>query len=74
MGRMEDGVYNRQMKEQVRKLATVENAAHGALHQAGTPPTQTPQGNAIDDLLKKDDLKDYFDNLSAAATTEKVVL
>ena len=51
-----------------------ENAAHGALRQAGTPPTQTPQGTAIDDLVNKDDLKDYFDNLAAAATTEKVVL
>ena len=33
-----------------------------------------PQGTAIDYLSNKDDLKYYFDNLAAAATTEKVVL
>ena len=57
------------MKEQVRRLATGENATHGALRQ-----TVAPQGTAIDDLVNKDDLKDYFHNLAAAATTEKVVL
>ena len=61
------------MKERVRRLATGENAAHGALRQSGTPLTQTPQGTAIDDLVKKDNIGDYFDNLAAAATTEKVV-
>ena len=34
----------------------------------------TPQGTAIDHLVKKDDLEYYFDNITAAATTEKVVL
>ena len=58
------------MKERVRRLATGENAAHGALHQAGTPPTQAPQGTEIDNLVNKYDIKDYFDNLAAAATTE----
>ena len=62
------------MKEQVRQLATGENAAHGALRQAGTPLTQTPHGTAINDLVNKDDLEDYSDNLAAAATTEKLVL
>ena len=62
------------MKERVRRLATGENAAHGALRQSGTPPTQTPQGTAIDDLVNKENLEDYFDNLAAAATTDKVVL
>ena len=57
------------MKEQVRQLATGENAAHGALRQAGTHPTQTPQGTAIDDLVNKYDFEDYFDNLATAATT-----
>ena len=38
------------------------------------PPTQTPQETAIEDLVNKEDLKDYFDNLAAASTTEKVVL
>ena len=51
-----------------------ENAAHGALRKAVTPPTPTPQVTAIDDLVNKDDLEDYSDNLAAAATTEKVVL
>ena len=57
------------MKERVRRLATGENGANGALRQ-----TVAPQGTAIDDLVNKDDLKDYFNNLAAAATTEKVVL
>ena len=57
------------MKEQVQRLATGENAAHGALRQ-----TVVPQGTSIDDLVNKDDLEDYFDNLDEAATTEKVVL
>ena len=57
------------MKERVRRLATDENATHGALLQ-----TVAPQGTAIDDLVNKDDLEDYFENLTAAATTEKVVL
>ena len=38
------------------------------------PPTQTPLGTAIDDLVNKDYLEDYLDNLAAAATTDKVVL
>ena len=50
-------------------MATGENAAHGVLHYAGAS-----QGTAIDDLINKDDLKYYFDNLVVAATTEKVVL
>ena len=62
------------MKERVRRLATGENTAHDALRQTGTHPTQTPQGTAIDDLVNKDDLEDYFNNLAAAATTEKVLL
>ena len=33
-----------------------------------------PKGTVIDDLVNKDDLEDYFDNIAAAATTEKVVL
>ena len=57
------------MNERVRRLAMGENAAHGALRQ-----TVAPQGTAIDNLANKDDLGDYFDNLAAAATTEKVVL
>ena len=62
------------MKERVRRLAMGDNAARGSLQQAVTPPTQTPQGTAIDDLVNKDDLKYSFIKLSAAATTEKVVL
>ena len=57
------------MKERVRRLATGKNAAHGALRQ-----TVAPQGTAIYDLVNKNNLKDYFDNLAAAAATEKVVL
>ena len=57
------------MKERVRRLATGENAAHGALRQI-----VAPQGTAIDDLINKDDLEYYFDNIAAAMTTEKVVL
>ena len=57
------------MKERVWRLATGKNAANGAIRQ-----TVAPQGTAIDDLFNKDDLEDYFDNLAAAATTEKVVL
>ena len=57
------------MKEQVRRLDTGENASHGTLRQ-----TVSPQGTAINDLVNKDDLEDYFDNISAATTTEKVVL
>ena len=49
-------------KERVQRLATAENADHGALHQ-----TVAPQDTAIDDLVNKDDLKDYFDKLSADA-------
>ena len=52
------------MKERVRRLATGENSAHGALRQ-----TVAPQGTAIDYLSNKDDLKYYFDNLAADATT-----
>ena len=33
-----------------------------------------PQGTAIDNLVNKDDLEYYFDNLAAAARMEKVVL
>ena len=52
-------------------MAMGKNSAHGALRQ-----TVAPQGTAIDDLVKNDNLEDCFDNLSAAATTttEKVVL
>ena len=50
-------------------MATGENDAHGALHQ-----TAAPQVTAIYDLVNKDDLEDYFDNIAAAVTTEKVVL
>ena len=57
------------MKDRFRRLATGENAAHGALRQ-----TEAPKGTVIDDLVNKDDLEDYFDNIAAAATTEKVVL
>ena len=57
------------MKDRVRLLATGKNSAHGALHQ-----TVAPQGTAIYNLVNKDDLEDYFDNITAAATTEKVVL
>ena len=57
------------MKERVWRLATGENASHGALRQSGTP-----QGTAIDDLVNKDDIEDYLNKLSAAATTEKVLL
>ena len=57
------------MKERVRRLATGENSAHGALRQ-----TVAPQGTAIDDLTNKDDLEDYFDNLAAAATMKIVVM
>ena len=31
-------------------------------------------GTAIDYLVNNDDLEDYFDNIAAATTTEKVVL
>ena len=51
-----------------------ENSAHGTLQKAGTPPTPTPQGTAIDNLAKKYNLKDYYNNLATAATTEKVLL
>ena len=57
------------MKERVRRLATGKNAAHGAILQ-----TVASQGTAIDNLVNKDDLEDYFDNLVAAASTEKAVL
>ena len=57
------------MKERVRRFSTGENAAHGTLRQ-----TVAPQGTSIDDLVNKYDLKYYFNNLSAAVTTEKVVL
>ena len=57
------------MKYRVRQLATGKNAAHGALRQ-----TAAPQGTAIDDLVNKDDLEDYFDYIAAATTTEKFVL
>ena len=57
------------MKERVRRLATGKNSAHGALRQ-----TVAPQGTAIDDLVNKDDLEDYFYSLATATTTEKVVL
>ena len=57
------------MKEKVRQLSSGENDAHGALRQ-----TVSPQGTAIYDLDNKDDLENYFDDLAAAAKTEKVVL
>ena len=60
---------NANMKERARRLATGKNAAHGALRQ-----TVPPQGTVIDNLSNKDDLKDYFENLAAATTTEKSVL
>ena len=50
-------------------MATGENAAHGVLCQA-----IAPQGTLIDNLVNKYDLEYYFNNLAAAATTEKVVL
>ena len=49
------------MKDRFQQLATGKNAAHGALRQ-----TAAPQGTAIDDLVNKDDLEDYFDNIAAA--------
>ena len=57
------------MKDRVQHLATGENASHGALLQ-----TTTPQGTAIDDLVNTDQLEDYFDNIAASVTTEKVVI
>ena len=57
------------MKERVLRLATGKNSAHVTLRQI-----DAPQGVVIDDLANKDDLEDYFDNLAATATTEKVVL
>ena len=57
------------MKDRFQKLATGENAAHGVLRQ-----NVAPQSTAIDCLVNKDDLEEYFDNIAAAATTEKVVL
>ena len=57
------------MKERVQQLATGENYSHSALRQI-----VPPQGTAIDNLVNKEDIKDYFDNLSAAATTKKFVL
>ena len=57
------------MKERFQRLDTGENAAQGALHQ-----NVASQGTSIDNLVNKDDLEDYFYNLAAAATTEKVVL
>ena len=57
------------MKERVRRLATGKNAAHGALCQ-----TFAPRGTAIDDLVNKDNLEDYFEKIAAAVTTEKNLL
>ena len=57
------------MKDKVRRLSTVKNDAHGVLRQ-----TLDPQGTAIYDLVNNNDLEDYFDNIAAATTTEKVVL
>ena len=57
------------MKERVQRLAMGKNDAHGALRQ-----TVSPQGTAIDNLVNKDDLEDYFDNLAVDATTEEFVL
>ena len=57
------------MKDRVQRLATGENADHGALRQ-----TVAPQGNAIEDVVNKEDLEVYFDNIAAAAKTEKFVL
>ena len=57
------------MKERVQQLATGENSSHSALRQI-----VPPQGTAIDNLINKEDIEDYFDNLAAAATTEKFVL
>ena len=57
------------MKDRVRRLAIGEKGAHVALRQ-----TAAPQGTAIDYLVNNDDLEDYFDNIAAATTTEKVVL
>ena len=56
------------MKERVRRLATGENTADGALRK-----TVAPHGTAIDNLVDKDDLGDYFDNIAVAATPDKVV-
>ena len=52
------------MKNRVRQFSTDENAAHGTLRQ-----TAAPQDTAIDDLVNKDGLEDYFDNIPAATTT-----
>ena len=52
---------------------TGENAAHGALRQSVTHPAQNPQGTAIDDFVNRYNLREYFNNLTPASTTEKVV-
>ena len=57
------------MKDKVRRLSTGKNDAHGVLRQ-----TLDPQGTAIYDLVNNNDVEDYFDNIAAATTTEKVVL
>ena len=58
------------MKERVHRLVTYEHAAQGVMRQSYTPPDRT----AIEKLVNKDDLEDYFDNLAAAAMTKKAVL
>ena len=58
------------MKERVHRLVTYEHAAQGVMRQSYTPSDRT----AIKKLVNKDDLEDYFDNLAAAAMTEKAVL
>ena len=51
-------------------MATGKHAAQGAMQKSERPPERT----TIDNLVNKDDLEDYFDNLAAAATTKKAVL
>ena len=58
------------MKERVHRLATGKNAAQESMRQSDTPP----DGTAIDDLVNKDDLEHYFDNLATAPTTKKAML
>ena len=51
------------MKERVQQLATGENSSHSALRQI-----VPPQGTAIDNLVNKEDIEDYFDNLAVDQT------
>ena len=63
------------MKEWSRRLATGEMKI--PMGSCGKPPPPTPpaqNGGTIGKLYSKDDLKEYFDNLAAAATNGKSVL